>query len=121
MPTPTLSEVDNYPVPEMLIPRIAEEHDYSIPYATGALREAKRMLYLYVVSGEFVSPSTRVDMAWHEMLMFTAFYRGFANFIGKFVDHDPTPGPPGDGSMYDDTKVLYKKHFGEEPDPAFWP
>lgn len=119
--TPTLAEVDNYPVPDMLIPRIASEHDYSIPYATGALREAKRMLYLFIVSGQPTSPSERVDMAWHEMLMFTKFYREFSAFLGRFIDHDPTPGPPGDGSMYRDTKTLYEKHFGEKPDPKYWP
>ncbi len=118
---PTLQDVDSYPAPEMLIPRISNEHDYSLPYAEGALREAKRMLYLSIVAGEAVSPSELVDMAWHEMLMFTRFYQKFANFIGGFIHHDPTPGPPDGGTMYARTKKLYEKHFGVAPDPKFWP
>lgn len=121
MTTPTLGQVDAYPVPEMLIPRISKEHDYTLPYATGALREAKRMLYLGVIANEAVSPSNLVDMAWHEMLMFTRFYQEFSTFIGRFMHHDPTPGAPDGGRMYENTKALYEKHFGEKPDPKFWP
>ena len=119
--TPTLAEVDAYPVPEMLIPRISKEHDYTMAYATGALREAKRMLFLSIVASAPVSPSELVDMAWHEMLMFTRFYQEYATFIGGFMHHDPTPGPPDGGNMYADTKKLYEKHFGQKPDPQFWP
>ncbi len=121
MNTPTLSAVDSFPVPEMLIPRISKEHDYSLSYATGALREAKRMLYLSIVAGEAVSPSELVDMAWHEMLMFTRFYQEYATFIGGFIHHDPTPGAPDGGRMYEHTKTLYEQKFGEKPDPKYWP
>lgn len=117
----TLEQVDNFSAPEMLVPRISKEHNYTPEYAQGALREAKRMLYLSVVAKEAVSPSNLVDMAWHEMLMFTRYYREFSNFIGSFVDHDPTPGPPDGGNMYERTKVLYEAHFKEKPDPKFWP
>jgi hypothetical protein len=118
---PTLEEVDGYPVPELLIPRIESEHNYSRGYATGALREAKRMLYLSNVSGEVVSPSEMIDPAWHEMLMFTRFYQDFSNFIGGFIHHDPTPGIPDGGAAYERTKALYAKHFGVQPDPQYWP
>ena len=121
MNTPTLSAVDSYSVPEMLVPRIAKEHEYTLAYAEGALREAKRMLYLSILAGEAVSPSDLVDMAWHEMLMFTRFYQEFATFIGGFIHHDPTPGPPDGGQMYEHTKELYAKHFGHAPDLQFWP
>jgi hypothetical protein len=117
----TLEDIDNFPSPELLIPRIAKEHHYTTEYATGALREAKRMLYLHIVSKELISPSTKIDPAWHEMLMFTRYYQEFSNFIGGFIHHDPTPGPPDGGKMYARTKENYKKFFGEDPDPAYWP
>lgn len=119
--SPTLAEVDAYPVPEMLIPRIAKEHEYTLEYAAGALREAKRMLYLGIISEKAISPSQRIDMAWHEMLMFTRFYQEFCSFIGKFMHHDPTPGPPDGGKLYADTKARYETFFKEKPDPQFWP
>ncbi len=117
----TLDQVDRYPVPELLVPRIAKEHEYSEGYAAGALREAKRMLYLVTLSGEAVSPSELIDAAWHEMLMFTRFYQEFSEFIGKFVHHDPTPGVPDGGKTYERTKENYRKYFNEIPDPLYWP
>lgn len=118
---PTLAEVDAFPLPPLLIPRIAEEHNYSLGYAEGALREAKRMLYLSVISGEAISPSELIDPAWHEMLMFTRFYQRFSDYIGGFIHHDPTPGVPDGGTTYRRTKELYTKHFGVAPDPQYWP
>jgi hypothetical protein len=121
MSTPTLQEVDAYPLPPLLIPRIAEEHNYSLKYAEGALREAKRMLFLSASTGKTVAPSGRIDPAWHEMLMFTRFYQNFSDFIGKFIHHDPTPGPPDGGAVYEATKSLYEKEFGIVPDTQYWP
>jgi hypothetical protein len=118
---PNLKEVDEFIIPKMLIPRIAKEHDYSLKYAEGALKEAKRMLYLYAISRETVSPSELIDMAWHEMLMFTRWYREFCDFIGCFVHHDPTEGVPDGGKTYLKTKENYKKFFGIEPDYQYWP
>lgn len=118
---PTLPEIDAFPVPDMLIPRIVAEHGGCTCCAEIAVREMKRMLYLHAVSGEPVSPSEEIDPAWHEMLAFTRFYQSFAEFIGTFVHHDPTPGPPDGGKTYRRTKELYEIHFGAKPDPAYWP
>jgi hypothetical protein len=120
MNAPTLEGVDNYPLPPLLIPRIADEHTYSLKYAEGALREAKRMLYLTAVTGEPVSPSERIDPAWHEMLMFTRWYQEFCAYIGTFIHHDPTPGVPDGGKLYERTKELYEKQFGSIPDSQYW-
>ena len=118
---PTLEQVDNYPVPALLIPRIAKIHDISEEFAASLLREAKRMLFLHTSTKAVISPSERVDWAWHEMLMFTRFYQEFAKFIGGFVHHDPTPGPPDGGRVYRATKENYEKTFGIKPDLEFWP
>ncbi len=118
--TPTLSQVDAYPLPEMLVPRVAKEHRYSIKDAEQLVKEAKRMLYLSIVTDQAISPSVEIDDAWHEMLMFTRFYRAFADFIGGFIHHDPTPGPPDGGRLYAKTKENYEKQFGELPNPRYW-
>ena len=117
----SLQEVDDFPIPELLIPRIESEANYSKGFATGTLREAKRMLYLAVVSKQSVSPSELVDQAWHQMLMFTRFYKNFSEFIGEFIHHDPTPGIPDGGKTYEKTKENYKLFFKQDPDPQFWP
>ncbi len=118
---PTILELDSYPTPELLIPRIAKEHDYSLAYAAGALREAKRMLFMSAQTGKPFSPSALIDPAWHEMLMFTRFYQEFATFIGAYIHHDPTPGEPDGGALYEQTKKDYEQFFKEKPDPQFWP
>lgn len=117
---PTLEEVDAYPSPELLVPRIAKEHDYSEEDAGNLLQEAKRMLYLSVRTDKVISPSIKVDDAWHEMLMFTRYYRDFSNFIGGFIHHDPTPGVPDGGKTYEATKANYEDTFGFAPDPRYW-
>ena len=117
---PTMEDVDNFPVPELLIPRIAQEHNYSKKDAANLLREAKRMLFLSVLTDQAVSPSLSIDDAWHEMLMFTRFYRAFSDFIGGFIHHDPTPGPPDGGRTYARTKEMYEKTFGIKPDERYW-
>ncbi|MBI4232185.1 hypothetical protein HY605_03040 [Candidatus Peregrinibacteria bacterium] len=118
---PTLDEVDAYPAPELLVPRLEKEHGYSREEAENLLREAKRMLYLRAAGATGISPSIQVDDAWHAMLMFTRFYQDFADFIGRFVHHNPTPGPPDDGRLYAYTKESYREILGEEPDPRYWP
>jgi hypothetical protein len=117
---PTLAQVDAFPLPEMLVPRVAKEHRYSSRDAANLVKEAKRMLYLSVVTKQPISPSQDVDMAWHEMLMFTRFYKKFADFIGGFIHHDPTPGPPDGGRLYEATKQRYLETFGQKPDPRYW-
>lgn len=117
---PTLEQVDAFQTPEMLIPRVAKEHGYSDEDAKNLVKEAKRMLYLHARTKTPVSPSLKVDDAWHEMLMFTRYYREYADFIGAFVHHDPTPGPPDGGKMYANTKKMYEEEFGHAPDPRYW-
>lgn len=132
MPLPTLAEVDAYPVPPLLVPRIAKEHHRSLEEAEFMAREAKRMLYLCIASGEAIAPSDIVDEAWHEMLMFTRFYKDFADFIGGFIHHDPTDPDmatqemqtaivSGETPTYTRMKGNYERIFGEKPNPKYWP
>lgn len=139
---PTLRAIDAYSTPAFLAPRVAKIHGLPLPFAEGLVREAKRMLYLCVRSGKAVAPSRRVDLAWHEMMVFTRWYKEYAAFIGGFIHHDPTPPqslraylkePYESFSLRDDdikkkeskvyraTKRNYKKYFGRTPDPRYWP
>lgn len=138
--TPTLEEVDAFDVPSFLATRISRIHSVPEDFAQHLIIEAKRMLYLCSISNEAVAPSDRVDWAWHEMIMFTKFYKQYAEFIGDFIHHVPNPPPevdekeetwehiqetlgkPRRGSdTYLKTKTNYKKFFGLEPDPLYWP
>ena len=138
--TPNLAEVDAYPVPELLVERIVRIYKVPTDFAEGLLKEAKRMLYLAHVSDDSVAPSDRIDWAWHEMLMFTRFYRDFSKFIGAFIHHVPNPPtseedktetweeiqatlgkPRRGGDTYNKTKANYEKYFNTTPEPLYWP
>ncbi len=138
---PTLAEVDAYEVPSFLALRISRIYHYPLDYCIGILKEAKRMLYLCIVSDDSIAPSDRVDIGWHEMLMFTRWYRQYADLIGGFIHHDPNPPPEtddpgpetwgeiekssrpkyGETETYTKTKANYETYFGEKPDPNYWP
>lgn len=137
---PTLEQVDAFEVPSLLTDRIARIHNVPSDFASGLIQEAKRMLFLSIISNSNVAPSDRIDWAWHEMLMFTQFYKKFGDYIGGFVHHIPNPPPdqddkeetwdeiqatlgmPRHGSdTYIKTKVNYQKYFGVIPDPLYWP
>jgi hypothetical protein len=126
---PTLAEVDAYPVPPLLVPRIMKNYNRSREYTEAILREAKRMLWLSQVSGMPVCPSVEIDDAWHEMILFTPYYHAFCRFIGTdYIHHDPTGETPEGSaeeskaagkSLYDETLENYKKYIGE-PDQTYW-
>lgn len=130
---PTLEEVDTYPIPHFLAARIAEVHKVSLLQAMDMIREAKRMLYLCNLSKEAVVPTDIVDMAWHEMLMFSKWYREFCTFIGGYLDHDPTPPEEKEAFIKEAkekglkespakalTRANYKKYLKIDPDPRYW-
>lgn len=124
---PTLAEVDAYPVPELLVPRIMKVHHRDREFAEAIVKEAKRMLYLGEVAQKAVTPSEEIDDAWHEMILFTPYYHKLCRFLGTdYIHHDPEPetppsktGAPG-VSQYDETLALYELHFGAKPDERYW-
>jgi hypothetical protein len=139
---PTLEEVDNYPLPEFLTARIAKVNDIPLKYAEKLVKEAKRMLFLCSISDESVAPSDAIDLAWHEMLMFTRWYKEFSDFIGGYIHHDPTPPISLEEYLeekeekftmeslkikktgtitYNKTKENYLKFFKENPPKECWP
>ncbi len=128
---PSLAEVDAYPVPKLLVPRIMKLYNRDRVFAEAIVREAKRMMYLTQVSGEPICPSVEIDDAWHEMILFTPFYHKFCQFLGTpYIHHDPTePEPdeissshsdsPSGPNLYDRTLANYAKYIGE-PDRRYW-
>ena len=125
---PSLADVDAYPVPSLLVPRIMKNYNRDRTYAEGIVREAKRMLYLSQVSGQPVTPSVEIDDAWHEMILFTKFYHEFCAFIGTdYIHHTPTGDDESEGegsgggemSVYDQTIENYRRYIAE-PDEKYW-
>lgn len=135
----TLNDIDNFPNPEFLVERISIVNNFPMDFSGKLLREVKRMLFLSVISGEKIAPSNRIDYAWHEMLMYTKFYKDFSNFIGGHIHHIPFRTKRNDymetyedmkknfgkevrgSDTYNNTKKNYKKFFTINPDNKYWP
>ena len=87
-----------------------------------AMREVIRFLHLAASNDSgMLTPSHRVDLAWHEFILCTVAYERFCttNF-GRFIHH--TPGGPKEQNQrqYARTIESYTRCFGI-PDPSYWP
>lgn len=135
----SLQDIDEFPNPKFLVKRISVNYNFPVEFSEGLVKEVKRMLFLVVVSKEKISPSNRIDCAWHEMILFTKFYKEFSRFIGCFVHHNPFESDKKDETetyeeiiknlgqkrkgtnVYNKTKENYEFFFREIPDSRYWP
>ena len=67
-----------------------------------------------------VTPSARVDMAWHEFILFTRTYTSFCERnYGKMIHHEPSDDQPQNTRQYLETLRLYRQRYGEPPE-EYW-
>ena len=102
-----------------VVGRIAREHRVRRSTARRWFEEMVRFLDLCHASPGALSPSKKVDKAWHEFLLFTREYQRFCEKrYGTFVHHDPYEKP--DPAAYDRTRVAYTARVGAPPG-RIWP
>lgn len=95
-------------------------------FASRAVLEYKRFIYLGVVSDFVVTPSAIIDQVWHQHILFSKAYRSFCDEVIEYeFDHNPELLSMYDqtgtfGAQYLDTLALYKKEFGFEAPAAIW-
>ncbi len=67
-----------------------------------------------------LTPAHRVDLVWHEMILFTRRYEKFCQSeFGQFIHHQPGGSAATNRQQFQRTISAYRKHFGSPPD-AFW-
>lgn len=67
-----------------------------------------------------LTPSARVDLAWHEFILFTRTYLNFCEqYLGKMIHHEPSNNHEVNSQQYLLTLARYRSRFGEPP-PEFW-
>jgi hypothetical protein len=87
---------------------------------TQALTEVLRFLSLTQMSERQLTPSERVDLAWHEFILCTRQYADYcARYLGRFVHHDPGGSDASHRVQFLETIRLYNLCFGT-PDPRWW-
>ena len=71
--------------------------------------------------GEQLTPSRVVDLAWHELILFTADYERFCqHHYGRFLHHRPGDDGQEHAKQYRRTLQAYFGVFGAPP-ALFWP
>jgi hypothetical protein len=93
-----------------------------IAQATGAnssdcevgLQETLKFLILAHESQDHAcTPSRRVDLVWHEFILFTRLYAKFCDtHFGRFIHHEPAALGQSCSVPYQHTLKLYRKKFG---------
>lgn len=66
------------------------------------------------------TPSRRVDLVWHEFILFTRLYAAFCQeYFGKFIHHEPAAAGQSCSAAYQHTLELYRQRFGP-PNTSWW-
>ena len=99
-------------------------------------REVERLLHEYLVfmwlrklnPTERITPSKRVDEAWHQHILFTREYAQFCRYhFGEFLHHAPTVPNYSKATFNDDSRdyakilIRYEYHTKSTPPAEFWP
>lgn len=71
-------------------------------------------------SSAMLTPSRRVDLVWHEFILFTRLYCDFCqNHFGKFIHHTPGGTQKENRDQFLATLCHYEQRFGTPPQ-SFW-
>lgn len=89
--------------------------------AERALAEVIKFLTLAAESTSGpLTPSARVDVAWHEFILFTKTYINFCDQqFGKLVHHEPSSNHELNSNQYAATLQRYREQYGDPPSD-FW-
>ena len=88
--------------------------------AQRGVREVLRFLALTSLSDVGLTPSPRVDDAWHEMILCTREYAALCQrYFGRFVHHDPGGSDDLNLRRFRETLGLYNLCYGP-PYPQWW-
>ncbi len=122
--TKTLTETADQLLYEnpILIEKISNAIECGADAVPSALQEVVRFLYLAGTNDSgMLTPSHRVDLAWHEFILCTKAYCAFCKAIcGRYIHHQPGGSNAENRRQYKETITQYERQFGT-PDPNFWP
>ncbi|MEM7010945.1 MAG: TIGR04222 domain-containing membrane protein [Verrucomicrobiota bacterium] len=107
--------------------RLAEENGWTLEFATRAIDEYRKFVFLAMRAGHMVTPSEEIDEVWHLHLIYTQSYwaRMCGEILGKPLHHHPTAGGSAEGNKfwdcYEQTLASYERFFGEPAPADIWP
>ena len=84
------------------------------------LREVLRFLHLIQSTDGPLTPPLQLDLAWHELILFTRVYASVCDSLfGGFIHHSPGGSEHENRFQLRRTLKLYALTFGT-PDPIYW-
>lgn len=102
-----------------LISRLVEKKGIPRGEAEGLYTDMLRFLFLCGTVSKVLAPSERIDLAWHEFLLFTKEYHRFCQrMFGFFIHHNPResgkrPPPTNGESVIRNTLTFARATFGD--------
>lgn len=88
--------------------------------AQAALTEVIRFLQLVATHDGPLTPSHKVDLAWHEFILFTRAYHRFCeSYFGEYIHHTPGGHNADNQRQYREALAYYREAFGP-PSLQFW-
>jgi hypothetical protein len=105
----------------ILLQKIAQATQLPLAEVPLLLEELMRFLYLIGQTGEHLTPSHGVDLAWHELILCTRYYAEFCErAFGRFIHHHPGGERSAHYQAFKKTHHLYQQVFGQTPPPQYW-
>ena len=104
----------------VLLEKLRAACDVEADGAFEAVREVLRFLALTERCEGGLTPSPRVDLAWHEIILCTREYAALCQrYFGRFMHHDPGGSDELNHLRFREALRLYNLHYGS-PDPKWW-
>lgn len=84
-----------------------------------ALLEVLKFMSL-LGNGYILTPSIRVDDAWHQFILHTVIYHEYCTkCYDKYLHHTPSNDTLGNDRQFEQTIALYREKYGQPP-AWFW-
>jgi len=118
MRTIRLEDAMSFEPPPLFINRFCLENNMSEDEARLAFQETKKFIILCATEREHdYSPSTIIDVMWHQFILHSRDYFRFCDLIGGYVHHQPSESHKPD--RYTKTLKALKGKFGDI-NPSYW-
>ncbi len=104
----------------ILLERIQKALDSDSETARQGLQEVLKFLFLVSKTNQILTPSQKVDLVWHEFILFTKMYDQICHsHFGRFIHHHPGGTREENLQQFKNTLQAYIENFGEPP-YFFW-
>lgn len=117
--------LENYTFPEGFAGKLVQETHLPLQEIAALLHEYRRFLIMAAVGGQSITPSQRVDDAWHLHLTYSRdYWERLVPLLGRPLHHEPA-GSAHEHAHYQEqyirTLMLYRDTFGEDAPQRWWP